>query len=358
MSEPTTLLTTVTSLHTSTQAARSSLPNATSLRPPASGVSLLDAKSEIFLSYLQALALRNLHVIRSFRDGASVEDVLALSDEITAKLAEHRVYLERGVRPLEQKMKYQIERAVHLAGEEERGAVRREKQMKSKNSVEDGDGEGVDSGSSSDDSDDEGDAHTSNANATAFRPGTFAAPQTPADSARNFRSRDGAVYRPPRISATSMPTTESHDSKPTKPARSRTLDEYISTELSAAPAAEPSIGSTIAASGRRTKNTQEVAREKERRDYEETHLMRLPPESKKERAKQKARERRSGFGGEEWQGLGESADRIGEVTRRRKVGVLERSRKRATEDGPRGSGADAGAAFEVKRRRVEKKGRR
>ena len=285
-----------------------------------------------------------------------MEDVRALSDEITAKLVEHRVYLERGVRPLEQKMKYQIERAVHLAAEEERSAVRRERQVQPEKDVEDGDGASGDSGRS--ESDDEEDAPSSTAAATAFRPGTFAAPHTPADSARNFRSKDDAVYRPPRISATSMPTTESHDSRPSRTPRSRTLDEYISTELSAAPAAEPSIGSTIAASGRRTKNTQEVAREKERRDYEETHLMRLPPESKKERAKQKARERRSGFGGEEWQGLGESADRIGEATRRRKVGVLERSRKRATEDGPRGSGADAGAAFEVKRRRVEKKGRR
>ena len=87
--------------------------------------------------------------------------------------------------------------------------------------------------------------------------------------------------------------------------------------------------------------------------------MRLPPESKKARAKQKARERRSGFGGEEWRDLGNSVDRIGELTRQKKVGLLERSRKRrSTEDGPRGDGREAGGAFEVKRRRVEKKMRR
>ena len=121
--------------------------------------------------------------------------------------------------------------------------------------------------------------------------------------------------------------------------------------------AEPSIGSTITAGGRKTKSDKQQRQEAERTAYEETNLVRLPKESKKERAKKAAKERQGGgFGGEEWRGLGDSLDRIGDLTRRKggKDSALEKSRKRNfVEDGPRGSGI--GDAFETKRRRMEKK---
>ena len=117
---------------------------------------------------------------------------------------------------------------------------------------------------------------------------------------------------------------------------------------------KPSIGSTIASSGRRTKDAKSLAREQERRDYEETNLVRLPKESKKERAKQANREK-GGFGGEEWKGLGDSVDRIGDLTRsKRKDTALDKSRKRrAVEDSPRNDGI--GNALDIKKRRLMKK---
>jgi U3 small nucleolar ribonucleoprotein protein LCP5 len=339
----------------SADSAAQALPPATSIIPPEQGISLLDAQNDIFLAYLQALALRNLNVIRSLRDGVSVDDVQRLSDGITEKLLEHRVYLERGVRPLEQKIKYQLDKVVKAANDDERITAQREKQAP----VVNGNGD-AESESGSDSS---GAEESEEVDATSHRPnfaGLTRAHSSAAEQSRKDRSISDAVYRPPRVSATAMPTTSQREPKPQRAARSATIDEYVRNELSTAPLAQPSIGSTIAAGGRRTKDAAQLAREQERRDYEETHLMRLPPESRKERAKQSARKRNGGFGGEEFRGLTDSVERIADLTKRRQDSALERSRKRPrreVEDGPRNDGT-MGSAFDVKKRRVMKKMKR
>ena len=154
-----------------------------------------------------------------------------------------------------------------------------------------------------------------------------------------------------------MPTTKTRERKERKPGRSAAVDEYITTEYSYAPFADPSFGSTITSGGRKNKDARQLAKEQERRDYEEANLIRLPKESKSELAKQSARDRRGGFGGEEWRELGNSVDRIGSLTKKKgRDSALEKSRKRrAVEDGPRGDGI--GNAFEMKKRRVMKKHR-
>ena len=348
---PETALTDVlASFTTATDAAVIGLPSSDSLIPPENGITLLDTKNEIFLAYLQALALRNLHVIRSVRDGGDAEKAHARSIEMTRKLVEHRVYLERGVRPLEQKIKYQVDKAVKAADDAERGALQK---VQSNGRVNTKPAAG--------DEDDSEDPDSDEAAELSYRPRAATLAQGPAaapQQGRREKSKEDGVYRPPRITATAMPTTESRERKErSRPARSGTVDEYINNELSTAPRAEPSIGSTITDRGRKTKDTRQLAKEQERRDYEETNLVRLPKESDK--AKKGGRGERGGaFGGDEWRGLGESVNRIGDLTRKKgKDSVLDRSRKRkAAEDGPRGSGI--GEAFDVKRKRMEKKSRR
>ena len=113
------------------------------------------------------------------------------------------------------------------------------------------------------------------------------------------------------------------------------------------------------------KSAKQQAAESERRDYEESNLVRLPAQSKKDKLKQGGvgGDKRGAFGGEEWRGLDMSLDRIGDLTRRKggKEGAFERSKKRGRDVGDRnrddGTGG-MGGAFEVKRRRVEKKSRR
>lgn len=342
-----------------TNAAVNGLPTSDSLLPPENGITLLDTKNEIFLAYLQALALRNLSVIRSIKSGSDVDQAQRLSNDITKSLVEQRVYLERGVGPLEKQLKYQVDRIVRAADDEERKVkLKLQQAVKANDHAEKNEAEGSDESDSDSelDSDAELDADSTSYAPKAALMGSSA--QSSAVSSAREKSASDGVYRPPRISATSMPTTERREKKDRGPGRSATLDEYVSTELSAAPLAQPSIGSNLAAGGRTSKNARQLKEEAERRDYEETHLTRLPLMSKKERAKKGLRRPQDGgFGGEEWSNLGASLDRIGDLTKRKsKDSALDKSRKRrAVEDGPRGDGI--GASFDTKKRRLAKKGR-
>ncbi|KAK3672786.1 hypothetical protein LTR78_007372 [Recurvomyces mirabilis] len=355
------LLETLSSFTAATENATQALPDAESFVTPKDGITLLDTKNDIFLAYLQALALRNLNVIRSIKEGNDAEAANELSEEITKKLVEHRVYLERRVRPLEAKIKYGVDKVVKAADDSERAAVEETKAaavITHKATAQDD--ESDDDGSS--DSDEE----------RAFKPSGAAftrSSTTDPNTTRRALSKQDGIYRPPRIAATAMPlTTSARERKEDRrPGRSATVDEYISHELSTAPIAEPSIGSTIASGGRSMKSAKQQAAESERKEYEESNLVRLPAPSKKDKMKQGGAgagdDKRGGFGGEEWRGLDMSLDRIGDLTRRKggKEGAFERSKKRGRDVGDRnrddGTGG-MGGAFEVKRRRVEKKSRR
>lgn len=346
---------------TSANTAVAGLPDSASLLPPENGITLLDAKNEIFLSYLQNLALRNLNVLRGIKDANHSEDAGALGEKLTKKLIEHRVYLDRGVRPLEQRIKYQVDKVVKAADDEERAATQKPKPTSNGHAKANADDD------SSDDSDEDSDEESSasggeDIDELSYRPNpaAFAAAQQAPEQekvGRYSRKNEDGVYRPPRISATAMPTTEQREKRAERPGHSATVDEYITNELSANPVAQPSIGSNVVAGGRSTKNAKALAREAERRNYEETNLVRLPKESKKELAKYRQKDR-ANYGGEEWKGLGESLDRISDLTRKKgKDTTLDKSRKRrATEDGPRGDGI--GDAFDIKKRRMDKKMRK
>lgn len=131
--------------------------------------------------------------------------------------------------------------------------------------------------------------------------------------------------------------------------KSATINEYIADELSAAPSALPSVGSNVVFGGRKVKTAMEREEEQRRREFEETNFVRLPKESKKQRAEKNRQERRSAkmsFGGEEWRDLDEGVDRINKLTRQKEgsrkstKALLEMSRKRGREttDSTRRSG--------------------
>lgn len=337
----------LTDFATAATAATQGLPDSQSLLPPKDGITLLDAKNEIFLAYLQALALRNLSVIRSVKEGSDVSGAQKLNEQITKKLVEHRVYLERGVKPLEQRIKYQVDKVVKAAEDEERQVEQKARQAAQVNAKAARSGADGDSDASED------------VDELAYRPNTASMLQSGADNnetERKSKMKADGVYRPPRIAAAAMPTTDRRERSERKPGRSSTLDEYVNNELSAAPMAEPSIGSTITAGGRRDKSDKQRREEKERQNYEETNLVRLPEAGKKDKNKRGDKDRGSGFGGEEWRGLDQSLDRIGSLTKKKgKDSALDKSRKRKmVEDGPRNDGT----AFDIKKQRMLKKSRR
>lgn len=342
-------------IHTTTDSSLSALPDHEAILPPANGITLLDTKNEIFLSYLQALALRNLSIVRDARDlmsksrrgSTKVVQSKNTRDSIVADLVRHRVYLDKGIRPLEDRLKYQMDKVLKAVDDQrQQAAMHGASNGKAKNSLKAADG-----------SDDSG-AEDSVAEADGFsfrpNPAALSKPVQDEDSQSRRDKPSSGAYKPPRINATMMPTQARKDKDEPKQKRNATMDEYINDELSSAPLAQPSVGTTIMDRGRRSKTAKDQQEEDERREYEEMNLIRLPKESKKDRGI-KRREAEAQLGGEDLRGLGGAADRIGRLTMSasRGQGALEKSRKRKeTADGPRGDGHQAGGAFEQRRKKV------
>lgn len=352
-------------------------PSDVSIEPPQDGISLLDTKSDLLLAYLHNLIFLILFQLRKLSSNTESEgddeggSADALQEEIVKKLVELRVYMERGVRPLEGRLKYQVDKVVKAAEDAERterGAAAAKGNSTNKpadSGSEEQSASDKEASGSEDDSEDSEDKNEGDIDEMAYRPNVSAfskgverqaKPNKPTTEAPS----DG-VYRPPKIMPTALPTTESRAREERRPRKSHVIDEFVNAEMSSAPMAEPSIGSMITKGGRQTKSKKDKELEAERAAYEETNFMRLPKEGKKERAKRRDGRPESTFGGEEWRGLTEGADRIEKLTKRAKGSgnALENSRKRKpTEDGPRSDGAGVGQIFEKRRKKVENYGKR
>ncbi|KAH6895670.1 hypothetical protein B0T10DRAFT_223476 [Thelonectria olida] len=365
MAAPTTLPALLTSLTQSLSSALEVTPRIAAIERQKDGISLLDVKNELLLSYLQNLVFLILLKLRNAKPDTetSNDQDSELDESVRSKLVELRLYLERGARPLEEKLRFSIDRFLRTADDAERDRKAKEAAMNEK--------AGSDSGSASG-SDEEDDSETeSDDQQVSRKPGKHgklsAAPNfgSLVDDVATKRSKgeesSSGVYRPPKRDRQVMEPATRREKPERRANRSRTMEEFVQSELSAAPLAEPSIGTTIVQGGRKTKTAAMRKDEDERREYEETNYTRLPKESKKVRA-QKAKEGRNGrmmFGGEEWHNLGEGVDRIDRLTKKKagQSGVramLEKSRKRGidTADGPRGSGM-IGERFQKRAKMLE-----
>lgn len=394
------------------ESAASAFPdNEDQFLPPTDGISLLDVKNDLLLSYIQNLVFLVLLKLRNIgsSDNDSTQD---MTNEVVRKLVELRVYLERGVRPLESKLKYQIDKVVRAADEADRRATlksataaavskkpTKRRQPRDVNGDVSDDGASVSSFGSDDEDEEEEEEEAADMNGEAEasvgpRPAALLRKTTTDKPQPDGFSKSGTgtgstgatgAYKPPRITPTAMPepaSTRDRD-QPARKRRSQLLDEYIDEELSTAPRAQPSIGSnnTIVKHGRGAMSSRDREKERERQEYEERNFVRLPGESKAERRKARLRgerNQRDMFGGEDWTGLGGLGDRIHRTVAGRARGegtnLLERreKRRRDTQDGPRGDGSSAagaaaggsaiGETFEKRRKimqqRAEKKARR
>lgn len=363
-----TLLETITACLSSTEPslpkAAAEDPSEVSIEPPQDGISLLDTKSDLLLSYIHNLVFLILFQLRKLSSDSESGggDDSGTQEDIVKKLVELRVYMERGVRPLEGRLKYQVDKVVKAAEDAERterSANTAKNTLKPDASASENESDSDNEASGSDDSEDSED-DGEDIDEMAYRPNVSAfskgvqRQEKPEKTAKNASS-DG-IYRPPKIMPTALPTTERREREERRPRKSHVIDEFVNAEMSSAPMAEASIGSTIMRGGRHTKSKKDKEYEAERTGYEETNFMRLPKETKKERTKRQGGKPESTFGGEEWRGLTEGADRIEKLTRRGKGSgnALEKSRKRKpTEDGPRGDGVGVGQVFEKRRKKVD-----
>ncbi|KAI1455970.1 hypothetical protein F4805DRAFT_253522 [Annulohypoxylon moriforme] len=358
MAAPASLPALLDSLANSLTSAFEATPKISGIEPTKDGVSLLDVKNELLLSYLQNLVFLILIKIRNAKNAGSEsseeeEDKTDLSDVVVKKLVELRLYLDKGVRPLEEKLQFQLDKILRAVEDADRIASQAFNEAESESESE------SDEGSEDSDGDASGNEGPSkpalDISAKRFAPSfsNFTAPSNPVGMAAAAITQDKTgAYRPPKITPTVMPTAERRERGERRPMKSATMDEYISNELSTIPVAEPSVGTMIMSGGRKMKSASERKEEEHRREYEESNFVRLPNESKKERAKRNKIEGRSSrmqFGGEEWRDLGEGVDRINRLTRQKEGGrgtkaLLEKSRKRTREttDSARGSGHSAG----------------
>ena len=357
----------LSTLHASLESASQTLPEEAEILPPKDGISLLDVKNELFLSYVQNLVFLIIVKLRhasyfSDQRGNARQPPTKIHDEVVKKLVELRLYLEKGVRPLEGRLKYQVDKVVRAAEEVERASkvgLSKEKANGTHKQRGGTDEDGEEGGEAVEGIEQERESDSAEEiDELSYRPNLSALmrPNAKSETGKDAdKAKSDGLYRPPRIAPTTLPVTRrKEDREERRPAKSATLDEFIATELSSAPLAEPSIGSTIISGGRRNISQRERDEQAERRAYEEAHFMRLPKESKKERVKKGDRSRGGGFGGEEWRNLGAGLDRIEKLTQKKsgKSGGLVRSRKRAIEDGPRDSGEQAGTRFAKRHRTV------
>ena len=299
-SELNALLDTISSALSSTSSA---LPTAVPQTP--NGLSLLDLKNYLLLSYIQDLSLLTLSKLND--PTFSLQNTE--SQNIIWRLIQDRIHLEKGVAPLETKIGYQIRKLIRSA--EDSQTTQKDESLR-------------------------------------FKPNPSALVSTAPASTTT------GVYKPPRISSTTLPSTRSDDG----PRRNKVLEEFISSSsLNSAPTPLPSIGSNVAGIGAR--NAYKTTRNNDVQQYEEENFIRLPANIGKEKKKgRKERGGMEGFGGEDWSGL----DRIGKGgwDFGQREGKIEKSRKRNIEDG--GGESVTGREFEKRKkllqdRKMKKKNR-
>jgi U3 small nucleolar ribonucleoprotein protein LCP5 len=345
------LLTHLTTLTDSLTTSLTSLPDpsdSSAILPPKNGISLLDVKNDVLLSYLHNLVFLTLLRLKSGRISGSpvIEDLIKL-----------RLLLERGTKPLEQKLKYQIDKVVQAAVAQQKAEEDAE-EAANRPAKDDGD---ASSGEDSDDDDDVSGSESEVEEGDAARKAALKAAMAPAPEDLAYRPNPAAllaaaagekkggkedagdgIYRPPRIAATAMPEITSAKEKKERAApRAHAIEDFIGDEISAAPVAVPSIGTTITQGGRGHKTSREKKIEDERRQFEEENFVRLPKMNKKEAQamrKQTRGARENQFGGEDWRSFAGDLEKLTKSAgKSRGEKVLERSRKRGgDEDGEGG----------------------
>ncbi|XDT32131.1 Sas10/Utp3/C1D family [Nakaseomyces glabratus] len=256
-------------------------------------VSLLTLKNDSMLAYLNSL----LHILHDKMDRTG-ERVTA--DGHRERTIEHRVVLERGVKPLEKKISYQLDkltRAYTRMEKEYTDAEKRAAEKSAHREAEDSD--------SADDSSDEELSYRPNASAlVASKDKTSRDRKNKGDEGEGDESGEdeekSGVYRPPKINAVLPPqqhhfedrfVARDHKNKSNR-SRMQAMEDYIK-ENSEQPDWESSIGANIVNHGRGgVKSLRDTEKECQVTTYEEENFTRLNVgSSSAEKRKQKQRER-------------------------------------------------------------------
>ncbi|EDO17804.1 hypothetical protein Kpol_541p46 [Vanderwaltozyma polyspora DSM 70294] len=264
-------------------------------------VSLLSLKNGSMISYISSL----LMIVGEKLNGGNIKDLTV--SEHREKTIENRVVLERGVRPLEKKLAYQLDKLTRAytrmekeyIGAEKRALERSQQQLKGSSDEED-----------EDDSSDEEEL-SYRPNAAGMVKSSTVKHRNNSDKAtedqhnedeedENDEDKNSGVYKPPKISAMLPPREQHFDDRfnaqehkdRSNRSRMQAMEEYIR-ESSEQPDWESSIGANIVNHGRGgIKTLRDTEKERRITTYEEENFTRLNVGgSKIDKRKQKQRER-------------------------------------------------------------------
>ena len=126
------LLSTITDAFTAAKDAFQDTDHDNIFEPSQDGISLLDVKNDLLLSYLQHLVF--LIILKLDNKDTN------LGRDVVKKLIELRAYLDRGVKPLESRLRYQIDKALAAANDAERSATQKSQRVKEDDSDVSGSG--------------------------------------------------------------------------------------------------------------------------------------------------------------------------------------------------------------------------
>lgn len=292
------------------------------------GMSLLALKENALLSYVNNLVLILLTHLERLQEGADSDKLELMKLKAVQSTVEQRACLEKGVKPLEKKLSYQLEKMVRSFHRMEEDNAKLEAKINEQ--VENGAAPLEDSGSESDsqsDSDSEEDD-----DALSYKPDSSALAKMSKKPYKNQSSKSDEKYRPPKISAAAPPRTFDDKAAPKNHTRKlQSMEEYLA-ESSDLPQAESSIGATILEHGRGgVKTARDSKREKEIQKYEESNFTRLPSTATKKTFKQKMAERANNFAGEDWSIFNNKRNLKDGTSRKRKAGTAwDRAKRRQT----------------------------
>lgn len=276
------------------------------------GVSLLGLKNNAVVSYLNNVVL----VVLSHLERLEGEDVDDIRDQVIKNSIVQRVTIEKGVKPLEKKLNYQLDKMVRAYNRMEAD----EEKMLTK-TEESGSDDG--SGSDSDSEDDN----------LSYKPDAAALAKMTSKPGRASKSsgKEEVVeaYKPPKIAAVAPPTATESNSRTDKTRKLQSMEEYLH-EQSDLPSVETSIGSTIVDHGRGgVKTDHDRKKEMEVQNYEESNFTRLPVNQTKKNFKQKQRDMANQYGGEDWSMFNSGRSMDEGVKRKKKANsVWDRVKKR------------------------------
>lgn len=287
----------------------------------AEGVSLLLLKNQVVLGYVSNAVLAVLEHLQRL-DGASYD---AAPVERTVV---QRVAMEKGVRPLEKKLAYQLDKMLRTYTREHQRVV--ERQQRAQDAAEGdattGKGSDVDSDGSDAALDSESEDELN------FKPDTSAASATSgAGKAGTKSDKSDGKYRPPKLAAAALPTTDSgiDDSNEPKTKKLQSMEEYLREQLDA-PLVEALIGLTIVDHGRGgVKTAHDKRREQEIQEYEEANFTRLPEKKTQKSKHHQRRDQMHTFGGEDFSIF--NNDRLmleGTLRKRKAMSAWDRAKRR------------------------------